>query len=349
MTLTVNGTKNTYNQYIGGIVGYNYGSAYGGELSNCYNAAPMNITSNISAKNKYFGGCAGIEMAEANGFKNNYYDKNECSMTAVVGRYKNGDAYSDNENPAGSAGLDTWAMKTQDFPATLGNAYSYDYNNLNKGYPVLSVMTYHEESNWSEWFDDEVEGAGIDVEVYNRLYPAELMNKDLKQPVTRVEFAAVAVKLYEEMGGTQLVAADLQTPFTDTSSDVVAKAYNIGIVNGVTDTQFDPYSKISRQDLATMLTRVYKSLYLSGWNIKQDEHYVLDYTVSRVFDDDADISDYAKPSVYFMVDNNVIKGLSENTFGPRNVSSRQEAENYANATREQALIMAVRSFKNLLK
>ena len=349
MNMTVRGTKNSLNQYIGGIIGYDYGNTYLGGTYNCYSAAPISISTNLVDKYKYYGGCAGI-VKSVTGFSNNFYDKQVCTtMPAIVGMYENNGNKSYKENPYGSNGLDTWMMKAEDFPAALSNAYSYDSRNLNNGYPILSVMTYHEQSDWSEWFDDEVGTSEADEEIYNKVYPAELLNKDLTKPITRVEFAAIAVKLYEELGGEKLVASNLWMPFTDTNSDVVMKAYNIGIIKGISDTEFDPYSNISRQDLATMLTRVYKRLYLNGWTLDQDAAYVLDYNQNYVFEDDADISDYAKASVYFMVDNNVIKGISATKFGPRNVTTTQQAENYANATREQALIMAVRSFKNFCK
>jgi len=345
--ITVRQSKSGQNHYIGGIVGYDYGNAFDGGVYNCYNAAPMNINSNASKK--YFGGVAGIERA-VGGFSNNYYDKQVCSsMSAVTGQYKSGDETFNNQNPYGSGGLDTVWMHALDFPAALGNAYSYDTMQVNKGYPVLSVMLYNEQSNQSEWVEDEIGVTEADQEIYEKIYPAELLNKDLTKPITRVEFAAVAVKLYEEMGGKKLVASELWMPFADTNSDVIRKAYTLGIVNGVSDTEFDPYSKISRQDLATMLTRVYKCLYLDGWTIGTDNQYTLEYTADKVFADDADISEYAKPSVYFMVANGVIKGLTETTFGPRNTTSAQDAQNYANATREQAMVMAVRSFKNLSK
>ena len=43
----------------------------------------------------------------------------------------------------------------------------------------------------------------------------------------------------------------------------------------------------------------------------------------------------------------VISGIGDELFAPRNTNSKQEAERYANATREQALVMSLRSFKNL--
>lgn len=112
------------------------------------------------------------------------------------------------------------------------------------------------------------------------------------------------------------------------------KAYALGITNGVSPTAFAPYTHISREQLATMLTRVYKALNLPGWTLATDDQYTLDYSGTTPFADDGDISAYAKPSVYFMVKNQVIKGTSPTTFSPRNVTAAQEAIGYANASRE---------------
>ena len=208
-------------------------------------------------------------------------------------------------------------------------------------------MAYDEESGWSEWFEDEAMGDNINQEIFDSLIPAELQNRDLTRDITRAEFCAVSVRLYEQMGGQKLDAAALDSPFADTGSDAVKKAYALGITNGVSPTAFAPYTHISREQLATMLTRVYKALNLPGWTLATDDQYTLDYSGTTPFADDGDISAYAKPSVYFMVKNQVIKGTSLTTFSPRNVTAAQEAIGYANASREQALIMAVRMFQKL--
>ena len=52
-----------------------------------------------------------------------------------------------------------------------------------------------------------------------------------------------------------------------------------------------------------------------------------------------------KDSVYFMVSKNIIKGIGGNVFAPRNTTPAEEAVQYANATREQALIIATRMVK----
>ncbi len=71
------------------------------------------------------------------------------------------------------------------------------------------------------------------------------------------------------------------------------------------------------------------------------------FTVSEKVDDEIQASDWAKDSVYFMAANGIINGIGNNKFAPKNVTSADEANSYANATREQALLIAVRMVENL--
>ena len=329
-------TKSSHNVYLGGLIGL--GDC---PVENCYAACPVDVT--IHRGKRLLGGVTG--NAGGIDYYNCYFDNQLCSAAYSAGCHF--DALSPFD-PAYCGGKTTQVLRSDKMPGVLGNAFQKDVNWVNKGYPTLAVMTYgQEDENWSEWFEDEAMGDNIDQEIFNSLIPAELQNKDLTQDISRLEFCAVAVQLYEQMGGKQLNAADLTTPFTDTGADVVAKAYALGITNGVAPDKFAPYTDISREQLATMLTRVYKALSLPGWTLATDDQYHLDYSGTKIFDDDGDISPYAKPSVYFMVKNEVIKGTSPTTFSPRNVTPAQEAIGYANASREQALIMAVRMFQKL--
>ena len=226
------------------------------------------------------------------------------------------------------------------------NAFQVDTEKKNLGYPIIAVMVYEEENDSSDWFEDEINSSNVDKELFDKLTPSELRNRDLTQPITRAEFCAVSVKLYEEMGGIVYSATQLECPFEDASSDDITKAYKIGITNGISETQFNPYAKISRQDMSVMLTRVHKALNLEGWSLTNDEDYAFDRSSIRTFDDDAEISMYAKNSVYFMAYNNIIKGVNETgtIFAPRNTTSSHDAIGYANATREQAIILSIRMF-----
>lgn len=316
----------------GGIVGHQNGS--GAVIENCYCAASVRAVSNRSC---YTGAIVG-QIDSVKAVDNVYANQDLCA--ALVG---NGST----SKVTGSALLSTSDMKTPAFAAKLGNAFAQDTQNTNQGYPILSVMVYEEESEWSPWFDDEVQGTEINRELFSRLTPPELKNRDLTGPINRAEFAAVAVQLYEEMGGTVYDPTVLSMPFTDVSSDAIIKAYNIGITNGVSATEFNPYSRISRQDIATMLTRTYKALALEGWSLDRDGEYGMTVSGVTPFADDRDISAYAKDSVYFMVKNEVIKGVTPTTFAPQNTTSAQAAIGYADATREQAIILAIRMFQKL--
>lgn len=200
-------------------------------------------------------------------------------------------------------------------------------------------FTYHPIS--SQWASEELQAA---AEL--GLIPKSLENADLTQSITRAEFAAVAVKVYENLSGIQAIPA-VAHPFTDCSDIEVLKAFNAGIAMGTSATTFSPNDLLNREQAATMLTRVFKKITIPGWSFEADGQYSLSYTKPAPFADDAQISDWAKDSVYFMAANGIIKGMGGNLFAPRNTTSAQLAAGYANATREQALIIAVRMVQNL--
>ena len=95
-----------------------------------------------------------------------------------------------------------------------------------------------------------------------------------------------------------------------------------------------------------MLCRVIKKYKFPEWSINVDDEYHMGGASSKKFADDADISDFAKDSVYFMSSVGIIYGIGDNKFAPKNTTTQQEAINYANATREQAMIMSNRIFHN---
>ena len=180
------------------------------------------------------------------------------------------------------------------------------------------------------------------------LIPDCLEGEDLTADITRAEFAAVAVKVYEALSGTAALPNTVN-PFTDTSDIEVLKAYNLGITNGTSATEFSPDALLNREQAATMLTRTFKRATMNGWTLQSDGQFALTYTKPAAFADDKDISAWAKDSVYFMAANGIINGVGNNKFAPKNVTTEEQATGYANATREQALLIAVRMVENLGK
>lgn len=217
-----------------------------------------------------------------------------------------------------------------------------DYFSLNN---VGFVIEYGVWSDASQWADDELEDA------YEKgLIPDVLIGKDLDQPITRGEFAAVADKLYQELSGNRMIIA-MNAPFTDIYETAerlyILKAFNYQIVNGTSLTTYDPDDLLTREQMATMLTRVYKKYVWADYSIEEDIRYPLQFTRGQKFVDDALISSYAYESVYFMAANHIINGMGDNRFAPRNMTSAESAAKYANATREQALILSSRTMDQL--
>ena len=353
---------------FGGLVGVNSGT-----IRNCYvigNVNPTVTYTDSANKNINIGGLVGINI-DSDAVMENCYVCAEVSPNLINGdpdRTHSGGAVGDLSSSVNASALyvnssrcpvltgdgndlnaeliSDAAMKTSEFAAKLGSAFGPDTAGSNQGYPILRVMAYEEEQGQSAWVSDEVKSPE-DQKLFQELTPPELKGKDLSRTINRAEFCAVAVSLYEAMGGERLLASGLSVPFTDISSDAIAKAYHVGITNGVSDTLFAPYDNISREQMSVMLTRVYKALVLDNWTLATDSTYILDMQASAPFTDDASISGYARSSVYFMAANNVIKGFEDGSFRPNNSTDAQSAVGYANATREQAIIVAVRMYKHL--
>ena len=178
------------------------------------------------------------------------------------------------------------------------------------------------------------------------LIPASLKGADMTKPITRAEFAAVSVKVYEKLSGKTAAPAAVN-PFQDTKDPEVLKAYHAGITAGTAADKFGPGIILNREQAATMLTRVFKKVFVQDWTLENDSDFVFKYNRPPKFADDARISDWAKPSVYFMVSHGIISGIGNNTFAPQNTTSAEEAKGYANATREQALKISVGMVENL--
>ena len=154
------------------------------------------------------------------------------------------------------------------------------------------------------------------------LIPETFAKKDATKAITRLDFAAVAVKLYEAISGKKAEKAT-SNPFTDTNDEYVLMAYALGITKGTSETTFTPNAEITREQMATMLTR---ALSKAGINT------TMDISNTSKFADDSDLNDWGRPSVYFMAKEEIIKGIGDNRFN-----------GLGNAKVEEAIAIALRS------
>lgn len=93
------------------------------------------------------------------------------------------------------------------------------------------------------------------------LLPA-FFNRDLQGDITRREFAVLAVTLAQKLGlPVDPYDPDLpEAPFTDMESvfgkPYVSAAWSMGLMNGVSATEFAPLRTITRMEICTLLSRI---------------------------------------------------------------------------------------------
>ena len=112
--------------------------------------------------------------------------------------------------------------------------------------------------------------------------------------------------------------AGAECEFTDVSADgwsyrYIASAARLGLVTGNENNEFNPSGSITREDMAVIMHRVYS---LSGLN---SQAQALDFS-------DADsISGYAKEAVGVLTGAQIINGMGDGTFAPKNAVTRAQA------------------------
>ena len=121
--------------------------------------------------------------------------------------------------------------------------------------------------------------------------------------ITRVDFCELAVNLYSKMSSVLENIPD--AAFSDCEDENVAVAAALGIVTGYEDGTFHPYAFITREEAATMLDRLYKSL--GGTETAES---------SRQYADDAQFGDWSRDSIYTMQNIGIMKGEESNEFHP---------------------------------
>lgn len=134
--------------------------------------------------------------------------------------------------------------------------------------------------------------------------------------IDRAEFVTMLYRMAGEPAAEQYIAFD-DVSETSWYHDAVSWAVENGIVNGVSDTTFEPGATITKEQLITMLYR-----YAQMYGIDTDETTSLDsYT------DALKIHDYALEAVTWGLATGIIKGSSPELLVPYNNPTRLETVN----------------------
>lgn len=179
----------------------------------------------------------------------------------------------------------------------------------------LFPMSAFAVENPSSWAIQDVADA-----VSSNLVPQDLQGK-YEQATTRTEFAALAVTVYEQVTGKVITG---RTKFNDTTDINVEKAAAIGIVKGVGNNNFDPDASLTREQAATMLSRLAD---VTGLFLARK---------AATFADNASISSWAIEAVGQMQASGIMGGVGNNTFDPQGAY-----------TREQSIVTILRLYKML--
>ena len=162
------------------------------------------------------------------------------------------------------------------------------------------------EKHWGKSYIQYVIDSGLFEESENKFEP--------DKKITRAEFASILARAYEKKTGT-LKASDSKkfkdVDYTAWYGKYIAWATDKGIINGKSDSMFDPEATVTREEMALMLTRLAK---LMG----------LDTQASSVtFSDKDKITETALTSVAFCQNAGYING-KENGFDPKGNATRAE-------------------------
>ena len=134
------------------------------------------------------------------------------------------------------------------------------------------------------------------------------------QATTRAEYAALATCLYEKVTGDEIqLTEEEKAPFTDTTDLNVAKMYKVKVVNGMGDGTFAPKEKLTREQAATMLSRLAAALekpLAAG---------------EPAFADNASISGWAYAAVGQVQEAGIMKGVEDNLFAPQRDYTREQS------------------------
>lgn len=131
--------------------------------------------------------------------------------------------------------------------------------------------------------------------------------------VTREEFAKMLTLAFN------ITDSDISLPFADVTESswyapYVASAFKAGIIKGYDNNTFGVGDNITRQDMAVM---VYNALKYKNMEVSDDGE--------TLFSDVDNISEYAMPAVAVLSNLNVINGVGNNIFAPKETATRAEA------------------------
>lgn len=225
--------------------------------------------------------------------------------------------YADNVSYVSNGERHAAVVKKDNTLWTMGGNYRYGlgYDSKEVWYTPLTKILENIQDAPASWAVQEVEKA-----IGMQLIPED-MQGDYYKAITREEFCILAIKMIEIKSNMNIenyiTARGLEmssdSPFTDCSNKNVMAASVLNIVNGTSDTTFDPDSQLTREQAAKVLSTTARAI---GEDITAQPPSYADLS---------DIADWAKPFTGYLYNINVMKGVGANKFDPKASYQRQQA------------------------
>ena len=136
-------------------------------------------------------------------------------------------------------------IKRCEFAAMLVRMMKWD-----KSITEVSAFT---DTNSNDWFYADV----------NTLAERNVYSESVFRPNDNITRREMAVMLVKALGYDELANGESNSVFSDVSTDsgYIAVAYNLGIINGKSETVFDPEGSALREEGAAMMMRLYNKYY----------------------------------------------------------------------------------------
>lgn len=171
----------------------------------------------------------------------------------------------------------------------------------------------------NDWFHDYVRFV-VDNQMMQGTYTSWFEPKEdmTREQLVRAMYR-VAGEPYVRVNG---VFKDVKS--TDSFAKAVEWAANYGIVNGVGNGKFDPYSPVTREQMAAIFYRFANYVEKYGYTTYRTVGFDWNYSTKLTFKDAAKVSSWAKDAVAWCVKNGILYGDARNNVNPQYSTTRAE-------------------------
>ncbi len=176
--------------------------------------------------------------------------------------------------------------------------------------PLPEYAPFYDLEHASDWAVDELEdgwNAGLRLKKHTK------NGYNFNSHISRLEFCHLAAQLLDKFELAQDIDENLY--FDDTTDEQILRLSSLGIIEGFGDGTFRPKDLLTREQAATILSRIIRLF-------ADESEYDTEITA---FADDLWISDWAKEGVNIVSDHGIMLGVGDNRFEPQGIYTREQS------------------------